>query len=1168
MANEIKDIITFQEGTGLDSDSDLIFVSPGDSPVDPSVNSNGRLNIEYLDGAKGVVSNAKGNELETKGLPAGTNLIHGTCPDKENNAIIYFIQNSNDDDCIIRYKHDGTFENISYAEDWLFHADYPITKAGIIGDGNDAQLVWTDNYNEIRKINIYNFENAVYASIDEGNSYLAKPKPLKPSVAVGDDSTRELNNIRGKRFQFRYRYVYDTKEKSAWSQVSDIIYDYNDEGFGLAFSKNINLSNKITLTLTVGYDNIDNLEIGFRIGDVGGGVPSVWMLADIVTASTPTTTYVFYNDKNYSIIPTDVVNTNNQQILLNYHDVPQKALNLELLNDNRIAPCGVNKGYDLTTLNVILDAVRVNLGGATEVSLQPSVASSGGGSADITLSVASERMNILYVQENSVKTTNIDKFIMSSSHYKSTASDLVDAFVVLINKDKTLNITASNASGNLRITNNESYDVTITLKQIPIGSFTEIKQTMKSGAYAYFGIRYEDKFGRNMGVHISDATKIYIPFQTEIEGILGAGTYYDHYINGVKYTIIHLPPSGAVKYQWVYGGNNIEYFYQLPIVIGTATNSYEFDSIDIELVDVNYHIDINKALDRCREENVNNSRIQTFDPKIGDRVRFIGFSYNAYNHYTVKLFNETMDLEIIDIDSSGRIVVNGLEIFDNSSYLLSQEDDKVMLMEIYRPRKIGDAKNLIYHEVGDLLDISGGYHQASTVSDFGISATNQSLGVFAVGVINFGDVFKFASFYFFHEFFYPPGSDYYKAAYYNKSEHMNSSLMFESLVNSKGRQVIYDENFRNKTYNAIVLGGKYSDENLNYNELNKFHPKDIIYLDDKYGNVYGLEEKGYVLHALQQSKVTHIDIGRVSQSLPDGSTQYIATNAVLGSKRPSPSFYGTIFPFSIVNNNNYIYFYDIYAGDVVRISNAGVQSITQDKYKMYKYFTDKSNTLIASGISNISVYGGWDPVNNLYILTFIDSSNASNNETIAFHEPTQRWITFYSFKGYMYANIGENMFLSFTSAGVLYKHHSASADRNSFYGSGYSSKIKLVSNKHPELIKRFNSISEDSNVIWEAPNTDSIIINPNAIEHQDPYTYTKHHLKMQSEIVEELFRLDDGEFKAEFLRDNLTTTGSPTTVDLINGRALQGKVMSIQLENNDTTASYLKMVTIKSTIPK
>jgi hypothetical protein len=99
--------------------------------------------------------------------------------------------------------------------------------------------------------------------------------------------------------------------------------------------------------------------------------------------------------------------------------------------------------------------------------------------------------------------------------------------------------------------------------------------------------------------------------------------------------------------------------------------------------------------------------------------------------------------------------------------------------------------------------------------------------------------------------------------------------------------------------------------------------------------------------------------------------------------------------------------------------------------------------------------------------------------------------------------------------------------------------------------------------------TDSIIIDEDSVVYQDPQNYTKHKGKMQSMVPANCFRYTNGEFKAEFLRDFLTS--NPTTItplDLHNGRNLQGKTILLKLRNSSTSDVYLKGLKINGQIAR
>ena len=70
---------------------------------------------------------------------------------------------------------------------------------------------------------------------------------------------------------------------------------------------------------------------------------------------------------------------------------------------------------------------------------------------------------------------------------------------------------------------------------------------------------------------------------------------------------------------------------------------------------------------------------------------------------------------------------------------------------------------------------------------------------------------------------------------------------------------------------------------------------------------------------------------------------------------------------------------------------------------------------------------------------------------------------------------------------------------------------------------------------------------------------------MHSRLVKGKFKLQEGVYLAEFLRDAYQS-GSFNREDLVNGRILRGYEMRVRLRNDDTTEANLRIVKINSTI--
>jgi hypothetical protein len=147
-------------------------------------------------------------------------------------------------------------------------------------------------------------------------------------------------------------------------------------------------------------------------------------------------------------------------------------------------------------------------------------------------------------------------------------------------------------------------------------------------------------------------------------------------------------------------------------------------------------------------------------------------------------------------------------------------------------------------------------------------------------------------------------------------------------------------------------------------------------------------------------------IGRTEYYDTGGNNVTVQSNRVFGAVRYSPSNYSTVFAESVSRNNRFIYGFDIYNGVAWRDSANGLFPISgryaeaggDSDYKMQTYFKLKAKALLESGIDHVDVIGTWDEEYKLYYLTFKDFVLETNNETIVFHEPSNRWITFAEFE--------------------------------------------------------------------------------------------------------------------------------------------------------------------------
>ena len=361
---------------GLDSDSDLKFVQQGDY-VDA-------LNItKFYDGSGGVVSNASGNtELENTYLPAGTNKCIGWCLDDENNGIIFFNYNSNDDHGIYRYLKDSdVFQKILDSESILaFSSDTIILQANVVGGllyWNEGKDINGDYINVPRKLNItkaYNYTNAVsttnlYDSIT-ADTLSAIKSPLMGDInaMLGYDASITSYNFNNSTYyQFALELVFDDNERSVLSNRSNVIFIY---GKGASY----NYAYIRFLYNDIG-DTVSTINV-YYTDDLSGN----FILSDSIDVSSPENVY---DANNNNAVTTDLVDGTYYCYRFYgkgggaYYDGESTKIydylpintNSQTFTDNRMFYGGTKMSYDKEDVSVTFEAYAQPTGELSTVSI-------------------------------------------------------------------------------------------------------------------------------------------------------------------------------------------------------------------------------------------------------------------------------------------------------------------------------------------------------------------------------------------------------------------------------------------------------------------------------------------------------------------------------------------------------------------------------------------------------------------------------------------------------------------------------------------------------------------------------------------------------------------------------------------------------------------------------
>jgi hypothetical protein len=186
--------------------------------------------------------------------------------------------------------------------------------------------------------------------------------------------------------------------------------------------------------------------------------------------------------------------------------------------------------------------------------------------------------------------------------------------------------------------------------------------------------------------------------------------------------------------------------------------------------------------------------------------------------------------------------------------------------------------------------------------------------------------------------------------------------------------------------------------------------------------------------------------------------------------------------------------------------------------------------------------------NSVHYLLFGLDDNEMSNFSI------QLWITKY---GVRMTDWVQSMGLNFLSfmGGDLWVHNDETVDRCKLFGEKRDCIVGVISNEEPLKIKLYDSLEIDSTDEWEIT---SITI-PATLNYPSG---------MISKLPKERFKKRDGVLRAEFLRNMITTSDTPSIIDAINGEALRGRTAYLTLKNTSNDQVKLFKVALNLTKSK
>lgn len=1004
------------------------------------------------------------------------------------------------------------------------------------------------------------------------------PLPYTPSASVETDTNYEYNNIRGGRFQFCYRHYVPDQGYTNASSFTGIIAPPSSETNKGEVVGDIQAYNKINITFPIAneigatewydYDMLfEFIEVLFREGPDDDWKVAERIAHSVVALALSGESYSidFFNDKAYEVV-------DNVAIEKQYNPLPRLAKAQWSLDGERSAYGGVTEGFDVSLdLDVTLTV------GEREITLDSPPAGSDDEYEWDSVTYDSDRRQWLYTSEDiqvpvaaadgdviGVTVDGIDyyKIIVDPPDLDSDA----DYAALMVELLALAGITAYVDGGvntyvNFWSTSPSGYITSIFL----YGAATPITLALKygsfkNGAWHSFCQLYYDESLRRCEPVFDNNYRAYV--STLPEAVPGESTNYQRYIG---WEIAHTPPQWARYWRWGYAGNQtISKFWQYnvaEIAVDTKDTTDNWTRLDIS--------PLQKIADDTSgyDHYFPDTAIEAYSFEPGDRVRFITTEIDSpVSHDLLQVAAENKDYEIKEFDDTNNYVyIDLLEAPLTTTTTESGSDDVTVIIEIYRPKK--QAGDTVYYEFGDLYPVyldSGVYYHGGDSQD-------QTSVLTATGEFTQGDVFVITRLFSLKALSVADAPVFVES--YGWSDFHDTDGW------GKGKAGVF-LGLGEKYLNNIRHSNRYS-PNTRSSGLSTFDPSDYIEMSVDHGNITAMRQAGNTLKVYFERNSAAVLVNKAQIYNADGTSQIIKSDNVLGDAVYSNYHYGTIFPESVFLKDRTVYFFDIYRDAFIRDSSNGIEPISD--YKMRRCFDEKATALLASGVSNVQVWTTYDYEYDMVYIHFIDSCTPTNDEVILFHEPQNRWVTFLQVNdtilevptttstttststsstsststhdydtGIIFGK-GSMKLVSYIGDGVYI--HNSNATRNNFWGTQRESIVHVTANESPNIKKTFEAMAIHSNKPWDV----------NYISVDLDGTYVN---GMQSKLPESKFRLIEGIYCANYLRNMKTYDTSASNLDLIRGEMLRGYYADHRLVNDDTTEVTLFKVDVSGNVSR
>ena len=275
-----------------------------------------------------------------------------------------------------------------------------------------------------------------------------------------------------------------------------------------------------------------------------------------------------------------------------------------------------------------------------------------------------------------------------------------------------------------------------------------------------------------------------------------------------------------------------------------------------------------------------------------------------------------------------------------------------------------------------------------------------------------------------------------------KEEHRPYDIIFSQL---------YNERTGVDQTNQFILADTITKRlNPDYGAITKLHSRNAIgSIDD--------------VIAFCENKILKIlASGKDALFNADGNSQLLASSRVLGQTIPFGADYGCQHPESFASDEYRVYFVDASKGAVLRLSRDGITPISGAGMSTWFYDNLNQDSQYETRGTTTSVIGSFDDNKQEYNITIHNSINPNWKKatySLAYHEPTDGWVSFRSYVPEAAFSINNKYFT--VKNGEIWGHseESLATTYNKFYSVDYDSTVTLLFNDAPSSVKSFRTMS-------------------------------------------------------------------------------------------------------------